>query len=104
MNYITRDCPKRVMFDSASKAFNIMQVYSKEPYHCMASHKIWVDEVIAGIIQFRNEYLNTQSFINHQAVVPDVDYYIRYYNNKRIHSAIGNISPALKRHLLLNAA
>jgi putative transposase len=52
----------------------------------------------------KSEYLNALSFINHQAVVAAVDYYIRYYNNKRINSAIGNIAPALKRQILLNAA
>jgi putative transposase len=52
----------------------------------------------------KSEYLNAMSFINHQAVVSAVDYYIRYYNNKRINSVIGNIAPALKRQILLNAA
>ena len=52
----------------------------------------------------KSEYLNALSFIHHQAVVSSVDYYIRYYNNKRINSAIGNIAPALKRQMLLNAA
>jgi len=52
----------------------------------------------------KSEYLNGLSFINHQAVVSAVEHYIRYYNNKRIHSVIGNISPAQKRQNLLNVA
>jgi len=56
---------------------------------------------------FRNlksEYLNGLSFINHRAVVTTVEYYIRYYNNKRINSAIGYIAPAQKRQELLKVA
>jgi transposase InsO family protein len=45
----------------------------------------------------KSEYLNALLFINHQAVVSAVDDYIRYYNNKRVNSAIGNIAPALKK-------
>ena len=52
----------------------------------------------------KSEYLNGLSFINHQAIVSAVEYYIRYYNNKRINSAIGYIAPALKRQILLNVA
>jgi transposase InsO family protein len=52
----------------------------------------------------KSEYLNGLSFINHQAVVSAVEHYIRYYNNKRINSVIGNISPAQKRQALLNVA
>lgn len=52
----------------------------------------------------KSEYLNGLSFINHQAVVSAVEHYIRYYNNKRINSAIGNMAPVLKRQILLNAA
>jgi putative transposase len=52
----------------------------------------------------KSEYLNGLSFINHQAVVSAVEHYIRYYNNRRINSAIGYIAPALKRKILLNVA
>jgi len=52
----------------------------------------------------KSEYLNGLSFINHQAVVSAVVHYIRYYNNKRINSVIGNISPVQKRQNLLNVA
>jgi len=56
---------------------------------------------------FRNlksEYLNGLSFINHRAVVATVEHYIRYYNNKRINSVIGYITPAEKRRELLKVA
>jgi putative transposase len=43
-------------------------------------------------------------FINHQSVVSAVEHYIRYYNNKRIHSSIGNMTPVQKKQILLNVA
>ena len=56
---------------------------------------------------FRNlktEYLNRLSFINHRAVVSAVEHYIRYYNHKRLNSAIDYLTPAQKRQELLKAA
>jgi putative transposase len=52
----------------------------------------------------KREYLNGLSFINHQAVVLAVEHYIRYYNNKRINSTIGYMTPVLKRQTLLKVA
>jgi putative transposase len=52
----------------------------------------------------KSEYLNGLSFVNHQAVVLAVEHYIRYYNNKRINSRIGYMTPALKRQALLKVA
>jgi transposase InsO family protein len=52
----------------------------------------------------KSEYLNGLSFINHQSVVKAVEFYIRYYNNKRISSVIGYITPVQKRSKLLNVA
>ena len=52
----------------------------------------------------KSEYLNGLSFINHQAVVLAVEHYIRYYNNKRINSTIGYMTPVLKRQALLKVA
>ena len=52
----------------------------------------------------KSEHLNGLIFINHLSVVSAVEHYIRYYNNKRIHSAIGNITPVQKKQLLLNVA
>ena len=40
------------------------------------------------------ERLNHQSFANHFEVVQNVESYIYFYNYKRIHSAIGYITPA----------
>jgi len=52
----------------------------------------------------KSEYLNGLSLINHQSVVSAAEHYIWYYNNQRINSVIGNISPAQKRQALLNMA
>jgi putative transposase len=52
----------------------------------------------------KTEYLNGLIFINHQSVVSAVEHYIRYYNNKRIHSAIGNMTPVQKKQISLNVA
>ncbi len=52
----------------------------------------------------KSEYLNGLTFTNHQAVISAVEHYIRYYNNKRLNSAIGYITPAQKRKKLLNVA
>jgi putative transposase len=52
----------------------------------------------------KSEYLNGLSFVNHQAVVLTVEHYIRYYNNKRINSTIGYMTPVLKRQALLKVA
>jgi transposase InsO family protein len=56
---------------------------------------------------FRNlktEYLNGLSFINHRSVVSAVEHYIRYYNYKRLNSAIDYLTPAQKRLKLLKVA
>jgi len=42
----------------------------------------------------KSEYLNGLIFINPVSVVSAVEHYIRYYHNKRIHSSIGNMTPA----------
>lgn len=52
----------------------------------------------------KSEYLNGLTFINHPSVVSAVEYYIRYYNNKRLHSAIANITPVQKKQALQNVA
>jgi hypothetical protein len=43
------------------------------------------------------ERLNHQSFANHFEVVQNVESYIYFYNYKRIHSAIGYMTPTQKR-------
>ena len=48
---------------------------------------------------FRNlktERLNTLSFINHEAVIAEVESYIYFYNYKRLNSAIGYTTPNKK--------
>lgn len=52
----------------------------------------------------KSEYLNRLSFINHKSVVMAVEHYIRYYNNQRLSSVIGYITPVQKRQSLLNVA
>ena len=52
----------------------------------------------------KSEYLNGLTFINHNSVVHAATYYIRYYNNKRLNSAIDYITPAQKRRILSNVA
>jgi transposase InsO family protein len=44
----------------------------------------------------KTERLNYQSFANHFEVVQNVESYIYFYNYKRIHSAIGYLTPAQK--------
>ena len=56
---------------------------------------------------FRNlksEYLNDLSFMNHQSVVSAVEHYIRYYNHKRLNSAVDYLTPVQKRQKLLKVA
>ncbi len=52
----------------------------------------------------KSEYLNGLSFISHKSVVKAVEHYIRYYNNKRLNSVLGYITPVQKRQNLLNIA
>lgn len=54
--------------------------------------------------RLKSEYLNGLLFINHESVVKAVEFYIRYYNNKRLSSVIGYITPVQKRKDLLNVA
>jgi transposase InsO family protein len=52
----------------------------------------------------KSEYLNRLHFVNHRSVVHAATFYIRYYNNKRLHSSLDYIAPAEKRRILLNVA
>lgn len=52
----------------------------------------------------KSEYLNGLTFINHNSVIHSVTHYIRYYNNKRLNSAIDYITPAQKRKVLCDVA
>jgi len=44
----------------------------------------------------KTKRLNYQSFANHYEVVQNAESYIYFYNYKRIHSAIGYMTPAQK--------
>lgn len=52
----------------------------------------------------KTERLNHLSFINHQSAVAVVEKYIYFYNYKRIHSAIGYITPTHRAMELKKAA
>jgi transposase InsO family protein len=52
----------------------------------------------------KSEKLNYQSFANHNEVVQNVESYIYFYNFKRIHSAIGYLTPNQKMAELKKAA
>ena len=52
----------------------------------------------------KSERLNHLKFINHYSAVSTVDSYIRFYNYKRLHSAIGYITPTQKAVELKKAA
>lgn len=56
---------------------------------------------------FRNlktERLNDLNFINHQSVVTTVEEYIRFYNHRRLNSAIGYLTPTKKRKEMTKVA
>jgi putative transposase len=52
----------------------------------------------------KSERLNHLSFINHYAVINHVEDYIYFYNYKRLHSAIGYLTPAGKAKITKKAA
>jgi len=52
----------------------------------------------------KSEFLNSLVLINHTSVSHAAIYYIRYYNNKRLNSVLGYITPAQKRKMLHNVA
>jgi len=52
----------------------------------------------------KTQRLNAMRFINHQAVVNTVEPYIRFYNYRRLNSAIGYLTPAMKRQQMQKVA
>jgi transposase InsO family protein len=52
----------------------------------------------------KGERLDYLSFINHEAVVPIVASYIRFYNYKRISSVLNYQTSAKRREILKKAA
>jgi len=65
----------------------------------------WDNSVMERFFRsLKTEKLNRLSFINHRSVVSVVENYIRFYNYKRLHSTIGNITPAERKIEIQNAA
>ncbi len=52
----------------------------------------------------KTERLNRINFINHEAVVCEVEKYISFYNHRRRHSVIGYMTPHQKYIEMKNAA
>ena len=52
----------------------------------------------------KTERLNHLSFINHQAVIKEIENYINFYNYKRRHSAIEYMTPYQKSQKMKKAA
>jgi len=55
-----------------------------------------VMEAIDGLGKETTVFIIAHRFANHYEVVQNVERYIYFYNYKRIHSAIGYITPAQK--------
>ena len=65
----------------------------------------WDNSVMERFFRsLKSERLNYLSFTNHDAVVSVVESYIHFYNYKRLHSAIGYITPAKKMQILKKQA
>ena len=65
----------------------------------------WDNSVMERFFRsLKTERLNHLSFINHHAVVNTINSYIYFYNYKRLHSAIGYITPAQKAVFLKDVA
>lgn len=52
----------------------------------------------------KTERLNTLTFINHSSAKKVINTYIRFYNYKRLHSAIDYLTPSQKAHEIKKAA
>ena len=89
-----------VLFDSgniASKTIAKMQNNNNIAQSISRKGNCWDNVVIECFFRsLKTERLNYQSFANHYEVVQNVESYIYFYNYKRIHSAIGYITPAQK--------
>lgn len=80
------------------EALNITQSMSRRG-NC------WDNSVMERFFRsLKSERLNDLSFINHDAVVGMVESYIHFYNYKRLHSAIGYITPVEKMQNLKKQA
>lgn len=54
--------------------------------------------------RLKTERLNAITFINHQAVVKEVENHIQFYNYKRRHSSLRYMTPHQKYNKLKNVA
>ena len=52
----------------------------------------------------KTEKLRNISIVSHESATHIIDKYIRFYNNKRRHSANDNVAPAIKRQIMMNEA
>ena len=78
------------MFAQYCNSKNIIQSMSRRG-------DCWDNAVMERFFRsLKTERLNYQSFANHREVVENVESYIYFYNYKRIHSAIGYLTPAQK--------
>lgn len=98
---------KRQSPDTANLMFHSdqgTQYAAKEFRDCLALHAItqsmsrrgncWDNAVMERFFcSLKTESLNQVTFINHHAVVQQVQQYIRFYNYKRRHSSIGYLTP-----------
>ena len=78
------------MFDVYCNKFKLIRSMSRKG-NC------WDNAVIERFFRnLKTERLNTLRFINHQAVVSEVESYIYFYNYKRLNSAIDYMTPNQK--------
>jgi len=65
----------------------------------------WDNSVMERFFRsLKSERLNDISFVNHESVVSVVESYIHFYNYRRLHSAIGYITPVEKMQNLKKLA
>lgn len=104
-NAMTRHQPdgNKLMFHSdqgvqySAKAFVQYCNQSKITQSMSRRGNCWDNAVMERFFRsLKTEKLNYQSFANHSEVMQNVESYIYFYNYKRIHSAIGYITPAQK--------
>jgi len=65
----------------------------------------WDNAVMERLFRsLKSERLNHLQFINHASAVNSVEVYIGFYNNQRLHSAIGYITPVQKTQAMKKVA
>lgn len=91
---------KKLMFHSdqgvqySSKAFRDNLRDLKITQSMSRRGNCWDNAIMERFFRsLKTERLNSISFINHESVISHVNQYIRFYNYKRIHSAIDYMTP-----------